>query len=117
VKRTPLIARPGPDRRGEPGYREWHAPVQGRCAACGARGLLLRHHVVTEAHVRQAGGDPWALANAMALGYFACACHRDHHHAVRRLPLARVPDAAIAFASELLGEARAADYLARYYSA
>jgi hypothetical protein len=115
VKRTPLVARAGPDRRSEPGYWAWHTPVRGECDACKARGLLLRHHVILEQHVRVAGGDPWDLRNAMALGYYACACHRDHHHAVRRLPLASVPAAAIAFAEQLLGPDRAADYLARFY--
>lgn len=115
MKRTPLIARPGPDRRSEPGYRAWHTPAHGPCAACGTRGLLLRHHVVLEQTVRREGGDPWDLANALALGYYGCACHRQHHHATRRLPLAIVPPAAVAFAQALLGEARAADYLARYY--
>jgi hypothetical protein len=115
VKRSPLVPRPGPDRRGEPGYRAWHTPVYGCCSACGARGLLLRHHVITEAHVRAAGGDPWDLDNAMALGYYACTCHRDHHHAIRRIPRAKVPDAAVMFAAELLGSERAEDYLARHY--
>lgn len=116
MKRTPLRPRPPVDRSGEPGRREWKTPLVGRCANCGARGLLLRHHVIAEQHVRRAGGDPWDLANAMALGYYACACHRDHHSAVRRLPLSRLPDNALAFAVDLLGEAGAADYLRRYYS-
>jgi hypothetical protein len=115
VKRSPLRARPPVDHRSEPGYRAWHTPVYGCCCACGARGLLLRHHVVTEAHVRAAGGDPWDLDNAMALGYYACTCHRDHHHCVRKIALAAVPDAAVTFACELLGEHQAAEYLARYY--
>jgi hypothetical protein len=52
----------------------------------------------------------------MALGYYACRCHRDHHHAVRRLPRSALPPEAIAFAAELLGEQQGADYLARYYA-
>lgn len=115
MKRTPLVAKPHVNGSG-PGRSEWKAPVYGYCAACGKHGLLLRHHVILEQHVRTAGGDPWDLRNSMTLGYYACACHRDHHHAVRRLPLAKVPDVAIAFAVELLGEERAADYLARFYA-
>lgn len=116
MKRTPLRSRPALKRYDEPGYRAWKAPVTGCCEACGARGLLLRHHVVTEAHVRAAAGNPWDLRNAMALGYYACACHRQHHHAVRRLSLSVVPAAAIAFASELLGDQAAGEYLRRYYA-
>lgn len=116
MKRTPLVAKPGPDRRAEPGRGAWKSPVVGECAACGRRGLLLRHHVVLEQHVRAAGGDPWDLRNALALGYYACRCHRDHHHAVRRIPLSCVPPEAIAFAVELLGVAAADSYLARYYA-
>ncbi|HWF25203.1 MAG TPA: hypothetical protein VG275_07140 [Solirubrobacteraceae bacterium] len=113
MKRTPLIARPV-DRSGEPGRAAWKSPVVGNCAACGRRGLLLRHHVVSEAHVRRVGGDPWDLRNAMGLGYYACRCHRDHHHAVRRLSRSALPAAALEFAAEVLGEA-AEGYLERYY--
>jgi 5-methylcytosine-specific restriction endonuclease McrA len=117
MKRSPLRTRPAVDHRDEPGYGAWHAPVFGLCAVCGARGRLVRHHVVLAQHVRALSGPAWDLRNAMALGYFACCCHRDHHHAVRRIPLARVPAAAIAFADELLGDAMAHAYLTRYYAA
>lgn len=114
MKRTPLLSRRRPERPLEPGYKAWHTPVFGRCEACGKPGLLLRHHVVLEQHVRAAGGDPYDLRNAMALGYYSCACHRHHHHAVRRLSIRAVPDEAVAFCSELLGPAAGA-YLSRYY--
>jgi hypothetical protein len=77
---------------------------------------LERHHVITEQTVRREHGDPWNLCNSMELGRY-CACHRRHTSAAGRLPLTAVPDAALAFAVDLLGEARAADYLARYYAA
>lgn len=83
---------------------------------CGQTGLLLRHHVVTEAHVRVAGGDPYDLRNGMLLGYFACSCHRDHHHAIRRLPASKLTSENLAFMVALLGEDRAADYLTRFYA-
>lgn len=117
MKRSPLRARSRVDRSDEPGYWAWKAPVFGSCAACAAHGLLLRHHVVLEQHVRAEGGDPWDLANSLLLGYYACSCHRDHHHAVRRLPRSKLPPAAIAFVTELLGPARRDDYLRRFYSA
>lgn len=115
MRRTPLRLVAPPTHTDEPGYRAWHAAVWGRCAVCDQPGRLIRHHVVLEQHVRAAGGAPYDLRNALPLGYYACSCHRDHHHAVRRLPLARVPPAAVEFAIELLGEPAAIDYLARYY--
>jgi hypothetical protein len=118
MKRTPLKRGRLPSAVDllDPARVAWKSPVWGPCAACGRYGLLLRHHVVLEQHVRREGGNPWDLRNALALGYYACSCHRDHHHAVRRIPIARVPAPAVTFASELLGEPRATDYLRRYYS-
>lgn len=40
----------------------------------------------------------------------------DHHHAVRRLPVSKVPPAAVEFAVELLGTNAAQLYLHRYYA-
>jgi hypothetical protein len=116
VKRTPLIAKPPVDRRSEPGRAAWKSPVWGSCQACGRHGLLLRHHVLTESKVRQAGGSPYDLRNAIQLGYYACRCHRDHHHAVRRIPRSCVPDVAVEFAVELLGRDGAQSFFERHYS-
>jgi hypothetical protein len=101
----------------EPGWREWKTPTAGRCGVCGKWGLLLRHHVILEQHVRVHGGDPWDLRNALGLGYYACSCHRDHHHAVRRIPASKLTPASIEFAIELLGAAAADQYFDRYYAA
>jgi 5-methylcytosine-specific restriction endonuclease McrA len=101
----------------EAGRTAWKEPVKGRCEGCGRRGRLVRHHVVYEQHVRAERGDPWELSNAMLLGVF-CDCHRKHHEsgpARRPLPLAKVPDAALVFAVDLMGEDRAAEYFRRYY--
>jgi hypothetical protein len=116
VIRSPLIAKPAPDHSGEPGFREWHQVLRGPCAICNRVGSLLRHHVVTENHVRQMGGDPWDLRNALLVGIWCPErCHSRHHSAFRRIELAVLPGEAIAFAVELLGDARAAQYLERYY--
>lgn len=101
-------------RQREPGYAEWHEPRSGRCAICGKPGLLLRHHVLYEQHVRREGGDPWDLRNSMDVGRY-CTCHADHHAAVRRIPVRLIPQDAQDFIIELLGSARAALYVARYY--
>ena len=106
------------DRRSEPGYAAWHQPSFGPCAACGIPDRLIGHHVILAQHVRALDpGLVWALANRLQLGSGArCGCHSRHHAAVARLPLSIIPDAALAFASDLLGEAGAADYLARHYA-
>jgi hypothetical protein len=113
MRRTPLRAAPAVDRSREPGYREWHTPAWGRCQACGAPGLLVRHHVILAQHLRALGADPWDMRNALQLGAY-CDCHRRHHDAARRLSVRCVPDAAIVLVSECYG-AGAGAYLSRYY--
>jgi len=103
----------------EPGRAEWKTPPpNGPCEACGRRGPRLRHHVVREQDVRREGGDPWDQRNAMLVGRW-CPCHERHHwpSGNGKLPLARVPEEAVAFAVRLLGEDRARTYLARHYAA
>lgn len=115
MRRTELRAVPPPDRTSEPGYREWHAPVYGRCAVCGERGRLVRHHVVMAQHCQAEGADPWDLRNSMGLGMH-CRCHRAHHAAAERIRVACLPDAAIDFCVDVFGPGAGA-YLSRYYSA
>jgi 5-methylcytosine-specific restriction endonuclease McrA len=99
------------------GERRWYAALGDtpRCAACsgpgGQMGIVL-HHVVYRQHVRRAGGDEWDPRNALPL---CNSCHSLHHHRSRILPIALLPDAALAFAGDLLGDA-AENYLARYYA-
>jgi hypothetical protein len=52
----------------------------------------------------------------MLLGRF-CDCHERHHwpSGNGRLPLAKVPAAAIDFARRLMGDVRAEEYLGVYY--
>lgn len=115
MRRVPLEPKPPPDRTSEPGYREWHQPLFGRCECCGRPGRLLRHHVILEQHVRALDGDPWDLRNAIKLGVH-CRCHAQHHLAAARLPCSKVPAPAIEFASELLGPGPADLYFDRYYA-
>jgi hypothetical protein len=95
--------------------REWKSR-SGRCAVCGRRGRVVFHHIITEQHVRREGGDPWDFRNALPLGVY-CRCHGRHHNAHVRISMRVIPDAALVFARELMGEDRAIDYWCRYYGA
>jgi len=115
MRRTDLRPRPPADHRSEPGYREWTKPTYGHCAVCGEEGPLERHHVIKRQHLRAEGLPVWDLRNSMLLGRY-CRCHSRHTNAAVLIPLAAVPVEAQLYAVELLGEARAADYLARFYA-
>lgn len=79
----------------------------------GKRRLHL-HHVVTRQVIRRNRGDQWDPA----VGMTVCdSCHSKHHHRTRPIPRSAVPAAAVAYAVQLMGEDRAEDYIARYYSA
>ncbi len=116
MKRSALRSRPPADHSDEPGYRTWHAPTWGECSVCRAPDRLVRHHVILAQHVRALGGPVWDLRNALTLGAGGrCGCHRAHHHATRRLPISALNAENLAFAVQLYGEDRAAEYLLRYY--
>lgn len=117
MKRSPMRDKPPVDHSSEPGYREWKTPSFGRCGVCGKPGLLVRHHVVLEQHLRAQGLPAYDLRNALLIGDGRrCDCHRDHTAACARISIKRVPDEAIAFCSELYGPGAGA-YLSRYYTA
>lgn len=74
---------------------------------------LHRHHVVMAQIVKREGGNVWDLANSMLLHPD---CHRRHHDHFHKIPIERVPEAALAFAVDLLGEGRASMYFAARYN-
>jgi 5-methylcytosine-specific restriction endonuclease McrA len=84
------------------------------CRACGdLLGIGWHaHHVVTQQHIRQAGGDVWDPRNAMRV---CTPCHDAHHNRSRPIPLSAVPTEALQFAHELLGHDGADAYFDRYY--
>jgi hypothetical protein len=87
------------------------ANAQGCCQVCGGPADVA-HHVTTAQEVRRAGGDLWSPANSIAL----CeVCHIAHHNRTRPIPLSAVPEAAVEFADELLGQPAADVYFTRYY--
>ena len=85
------------------------APFRG--GRCGQPAEQL-HHVVYAQHVRRHGGDLNDGRNLLPLCYD---CHRRHHNRIAVIPVTSLPDVAVEFAHELLGEA-APDYLGRYYA-
>jgi hypothetical protein len=61
------------------------------------------------------GLPEWDPANRMDL----CGrCHFEHHYAQvnRKIPIERIPEHALAYAVDVLGETGAADYLRRRYA-
>lgn len=113
--RSPVVAAVS-ERQHEPGRVAFKALSHGCCEVCGAPGLRLRHHVIKESHIRAAGGWPWDPRVGLWVGIYSCRCHADHHARAKPIPLSMLPEDALAFAVDLLGEHQAAAYLARHYS-
>lgn len=112
LRRKPLLSRPRRVPK-DPRREAWKYPAAGFCDCCSRPSWhLQRHHVVYEQHVRKEGGDVWAMANSMLLHPD---CHAQHHAAVKRIPVAKIPREAMDFAIGLMGRDRAALYLTRYY--
>lgn len=121
MRRTPLLrrkalqSRPRSIDRHDPAVIAWKTAAAGFCqCGCGMFSMRLeRHHVIYEQHVRLERGDQWDLANGMMLRR---ECHRRHHDAIHRIPVESIPESALAFAVDLLGESGAAAYIGRYYA-
>lgn len=97
----------------------WKEPKAGKCR-CGCSPPLIalhleNHHIVEQQMIKRLGRYDllWDPRNALPL-------HPKHHawhtSAFRRIPLASIPDAAVTFAIELLGEGSATVYLDRHYA-
>lgn len=104
-------------RTPEPAERAWKRPRYGRCESCGLIDTrpLHGHHIIARQVVARAGGDEWNPANRLDL----CArCHFNHEfgQANRKIAVDRIPERALAFAVDVLGEAGAADYIRRHYA-
>jgi 5-methylcytosine-specific restriction endonuclease McrA len=120
MKRSPLLRRTPLARKRRSGVvsmaeRVWKMPEHGFCqCGCGRFSARLhRHHVLLRQTVRREGADQWSLRNAMLLHPD---CHAAHHAGQRKILLAQVPESALAFAVDVLGEAGAADYFRRRYA-
>lgn len=114
---TPLRSRPKKLTRTEAEFA-WKDHGPGWCQ-CGCDRFSMhreRHHVLERSWLKQNGfgKHQWDIRNSMLL---APACHANHTSAFRRIPLESVPEAALAFAVDLLGEDRAALEIARRYGA
>lgn len=84
-----------------------------RIPGCPEKGRPHQHHVVYRQEVRREGGDELDPRNALTL----CTRHHDRHH-TRQEPVSLLVlrDENYAFARELLGSARAYEYLRRRYA-
>ena len=112
-RRSPLRSRPKRQPL-EPGEAEWKRKRPGWCECCGHFEWILHgHHVLYLQVVRREGGPLFHPDNRMDL---CSVCHFRHHYASHKIPLWKVPAAARAFAVELLGEHRAAEFFARRYA-
>lgn len=116
IKRTkPLRAR---TRRSPatPARLAWGEPTSGNCqCGCDRWALWLEaHHVLTRNRLRQEGrlDVEWDTRNRM---YLHKDCHTRHTDAVRRVPISSIPQQAIDFCREILGDGPAGIYLARTY--
>jgi len=96
---------------------EWKILRYGKCSRCQKQGQLQRHHVYTRQLIRREHrlDLEYDLRNGLDLGAY-CPCHGGHHSGVHRLPARLVPDSALLFGLELVGSARAAAYIRRYYA-
>jgi 5-methylcytosine-specific restriction endonuclease McrA len=117
MKRSPLKrGRRKPIDRTDPDFIAWKIPHGGYCQCqCGTFSMHLeRHHVLPLSTLKQLGrlDVAWDLANSMLL---APVCHARHTNAVRRIPLEMVPEAAVAFVVDVLGEDRSVLFFARFY--
>lgn len=124
LKRTsPLRSRPKSRVKGQ-AEAEWTTPRYGKCAVCGAKGLILRHHILTKQRIKQAYRDDllWDQRNALDVGApETCSCHGSHHAALRdgqpfRIPLRLVSVAATEMAVEVLGEDATLEYFLKFYA-
>lgn len=114
--RTPAHPVPVPVRaaeRSQARFRreDWDAVPLGRCACGRPHAAEQRHHVVFAQEIRARKGEKWDPRNQLPV---AVSCHAWIHSAGRPWPLAKLPDAAIEFAWDLMGPF-AFDYLTRRY--
>jgi hypothetical protein len=104
---VPLGVRRAPERHLR---KTWNAGCL-VCVRCGR--AAQRHHVVYEQHVVAVDVDQrYNIADRIGL---CVEHHRAHHDRIDPVPLALLPDVAIAFAAELFGPG-AHGYLTRRYS-
>lgn len=91
-----------------------------QCRQCGEGRRLQAHHCITQAALRRMAVDEDHAAKLCAdyrnLIPLCPECHAGHHGRSRPLPLVVLPDSVFAFAREVMGDARAYEYLRRYYA-
>ena len=71
------------------------------------------HHCVYAQHCRNEGASTKDERNLVRVGL---RCHAAHHNRTKPYHLSILPDSVFEFAEEVMGPARAFNYLRRYYA-
>lgn len=116
MRHSPLRARPKKVTRTEAEFAWKDHRSAGPCQ-CGCFRFsmhLERYHILERSWLVKNGfgRHQWDQRNSMLLHPL---CHARHTNAFRRIPVEAIPEAALAFALDLLGEDRAAMEIARRY--
>jgi hypothetical protein len=124
LKRKSPLKRAGMTRRGQKrdaayspaAWAAWRGAMTAQCCHpdCErASARLQQHHVVYVQHVPK-GVEVYDPRNGVTV---CVRCHGSHHRrGTKVIPLSVLPDAAFAFAREVLGPGAAAEYLGKRYA-
>ncbi len=110
---------PGTTKRGRgfSGYVTALPAGARECMACGSRGYgLQRHHVVYCMDIEARGIEAAVTHDTRNLVWLCPPCHQRQTNGARPISVGALPDTALQFASEVLGNDAAREYLATRYA-
>lgn len=103
-------------RLADPERAAWKQVRYGRCENCGelSNWPLHGHHCLARQKLALLGLSQFDSRNRMDL---CDRCHFEHEFGQenRKIPVERIPERALAYMVDMLGEAGAADYSKRHY--
>lgn len=116
LQRKSPLRRTRPAKDDSAARKAWVEPQKGYCQ-CGCDPpsfsmWLQRHHIVELQRCKREGAPLYDLENSILLHPHH---HERHTSASRRIPLEAIPEAAVRFAMNWLGEGPAANYFEIYY--